>query len=53
MSHGERALVGERQSLPSLLAISRELANLFQRDYTNAPAAQGYFERLNSLSTSR
>lgn len=53
VSYGERALSGDRQSLPSLLLVSRELANVLQRDYADTQEAQGYLEHLNSLSLSR
>lgn len=53
VSYGERALSGDRQSLPSLLLVSRELANVLQRDYADTQEAQGYLDHLNSLSLSR
>ncbi|WP_461033436.1 XRE family transcriptional regulator [Streptomyces mayteni] len=40
--HGERALVGDRQSVPSLIMTSRELAAVLRNDFSDAPAAQDY-----------
>ncbi|MEU6227140.1 hypothetical protein [Streptomyces sp. NPDC047042] len=47
---GERALEGDRQSVPSLIMTSRELAAEIRRRYSSEPAAKGYLARLNSLT---
>jgi hypothetical protein len=47
---GERALEGDRQSVPSLIMTSRELAAEMRRRYNSEPAAQDYLARLSSLS---
>ncbi|WP_254647757.1 XRE family transcriptional regulator [Streptomyces sp. GbtcB6] len=47
---GERALEGDRQSVPSLIMTSRELAAEMRRRYSAEPAAQDYLARLHSLS---
>jgi tetratricopeptide (TPR) repeat protein len=46
---GEQALEGERQSVPSLIMTSRELAAEMKRRYSSEPQAQEYIARLRSL----
>ncbi|MEU8642052.1 tetratricopeptide repeat protein [Streptomyces sp. NPDC048674] len=46
---GERALEGDRQSVPSLIMTSRELAAEMKRGYAAEPAAQEYLKRLRIL----
>ncbi|MFE5596667.1 XRE family transcriptional regulator [Streptomyces sp. NPDC056549] len=46
---GERALQGDRQSLPSLIMTSHELAAEVNRRYSTEPAAQDYLARLQAL----
>lgn len=48
--HGERALQGERQSIPSLLMTTRELAAELQKNHSNAPDAQEYLAHLRDLA---
>jgi hypothetical protein len=50
LTMGERALQGDRQSVPSLIMTSRELAAEMRRRYPAEPAAQDYLDRLRSLS---
>ena len=50
---GERALEGDRQSVPSLIMTSRELAAEMRRRYSTEPAAQDYLARLHSLAEQR
>ncbi|GGV39471.1 hypothetical protein GCM10010495_66020 [Kitasatospora herbaricolor] len=50
LNYGEWALRGERQSLPSLLAVSRELAGLVSMQYGNEPGTRVYLDHLNALS---
>ncbi|TXJ80011.1 tetratricopeptide repeat protein [Streptomyces lavendulae] len=47
--HGERALQGERQSVPSLIMTSRELAAVMRQRYSTEPAAQDYLNHLQDL----
>ncbi|MDT3395758.1 XRE family transcriptional regulator [Streptomyces sp. B1866] len=47
--HGERALQGERQSVPSLIMTSRELAAVIRQRYSTEPAAQDYLSHLQEL----
>lgn len=47
--HGERALQGERRSVPSLIMTSRELAAVIRDRYANEPAAQEYLTHLHDL----
>ncbi len=46
---GERALAGDRQSVPSLLMTSRELAAELRTRYNSEPAAQEYLTLLRDL----
>ncbi|WCD87760.1 hypothetical protein KPP03845_104160 [Streptomyces xanthophaeus] len=46
---GERALQGDRQSVPSLIMTSRELAAEMKRRYSAEPAAQDYLANLRTL----
>jgi hypothetical protein len=47
---GERALEGDRQSVPSLIMTSRELAAEMRRRYSSEAAAQDYLSRLHALA---
>ncbi|UNO40476.1 XRE family transcriptional regulator [Streptomyces sp. MST-110588] len=47
---GERALTGERQSVPSLIMWSRELAAEMRKRYSSEPAAQDYLAHLHDLA---
>ncbi|SBW29026.1 hypothetical protein FDG2_6339 [Candidatus Protofrankia californiensis] len=53
VSYGERALEGERKSLPSLLMCSRELAAILRDRYADDPNANGYLDQLRELSVSK
>lgn len=53
INFGEWALKGERQSLPSLLMVSRDLAEVVHKRYANEPEATGYLEHLTALSRPR
>ncbi|MEV5938301.1 XRE family transcriptional regulator [Streptomyces sp. NPDC051994] len=46
---GERALQGDRQSVPSLIMTSRELAAEVRKRYNTEPAAQDYLAHLRAL----
>ncbi|SUO95122.1 MULTISPECIES: XRE family transcriptional regulator [Streptomyces] len=46
---GERALQGDRRSVPSLIMTSRELAAEMRRRYSSEPAAQDYLTHLRDL----
>jgi hypothetical protein len=48
--YGEWALNGERKSLPSLLMVSRELAAIVSKKYTDEPSGIAYLDHLTSLS---
>ncbi|MFD9880094.1 XRE family transcriptional regulator [Streptomyces alboflavus] len=50
LTMGTRALEGDRQSVPSLIMISRELAAEMRRRYSAEPEAQDYLARLHSLA---
>ncbi|MFH0520973.1 multiprotein-bridging factor 1 family protein [Streptomyces sp. M41] len=50
VNYGEWALKGDRQSLPSLLMVSRELAAIVNRDYANEAAGREYLSHLTALS---
>jgi len=47
--HGNRALRGDRQSLPSLLMVSSELGRLISTTYGDEPAGREYLAQLRSL----
>ncbi|MFD8619387.1 XRE family transcriptional regulator [Streptomyces sp. NPDC059513] len=47
--HGERALQGDRQSVPSLIMTSRELAAVMRQRYSTEPTAQDYLNQLQDL----
>ncbi|MFW6721003.1 XRE family transcriptional regulator [Streptomyces sp. MAR4 CNY-716] len=47
---GERALEGDRKSVPSLIMTSRELAAEMRRRYSSESAAQDYLARLDTLA---
>ncbi|MFF7363826.1 hypothetical protein [Streptomyces sp. NPDC008125] len=47
--YGERALQGERQSVPSLNMTSRELAAVMRQRYSAEPTAQEYLSHLHEL----
>ena len=46
---GERALEGDRKSVPSLIMTSRELAAEMRNRYSSEPVAQDYLARLQAL----
>jgi tetratricopeptide (TPR) repeat protein len=50
IEHGQQALTGDRQSLPSLLMCSSELANLLRQHAPEAPEVRGYLEHLRTLT---
>lgn len=50
---GERALEGDRQSVPSLIMTSRELAAEMRHRYSTEPAAKDYLARLQTLGRER
>ncbi|WP_406363391.1 XRE family transcriptional regulator [Streptomyces sp. NBC_01579] len=50
VNYGEWALKGDRQSLPSLLMVSRELAAIINRNYATETAGQEYLDHLTTLT---
>jgi tetratricopeptide (TPR) repeat protein len=52
VSHGRRALEGDRKSLPSLLMCSKELANALRERYPKEPEAVSYLDQVRALSAS-
>lgn len=50
---GERALQGDRQSVPSLIMTSRELAAEMRRRYATEPEAQDYLAHLRDLGNAK
>ncbi|WP_327423070.1 hypothetical protein OG763_26400 [Streptomyces sp. NBC_01230] len=50
VNYGESALKGDRQSLPSLLMVSRELAAIINRDYATETAGREYLDHLTALT---
>jgi tetratricopeptide (TPR) repeat protein len=51
--YGEQALQGARQSVPSLIMTSRELAAEVRNRYADQPAAQEYLTHLRDLGRSK
>lgn len=51
--HGERALQGERQSVPSLIMTSRELAAVMRQRYSGQPEAESYLTHLRDLGRAK
>ena len=51
VDYGRHALAGERKSLPSLLMVSRELADLLSARYPDAPTTADYLDELRSLAS--
>ncbi|MFJ4888264.1 XRE family transcriptional regulator, partial [Streptomyces sp. NPDC088731] len=49
LSHGERALGGDRQSLPSLAMVSSDLGQVLQATYAHAPDAHEFLAHLRAL----
>jgi hypothetical protein len=50
VDYGRRALTGERKSLPSLVMVSRELADVLSIRYRDAPATDEYLEELRAIA---
>ena len=50
ITHGRQALAGDRKSVPSLVLVSRDLAETLQRDYANEAQVQEYLEELHGLA---
>lgn len=50
VNYGEWALKGDRQSLPSLLMVSRELAAIVNRDFAKEATGREYLDHLTALS---
>ncbi|MFD9965060.1 tetratricopeptide repeat protein [Amycolatopsis sp. NPDC058986] len=49
---GQRALSGDRRSLPSLLLVANELGTIMSARYGKTPEARNYLEQLHELSRS-
>jgi len=50
ISQGERALGGQRKSLPSLLMASRDLTKILSDRYPTEPGTKSYLDQLHVLS---
>ena len=46
---GERALTGDRKSLPSLVMVSRDLTKILRREYPSEPQTKSYLDHLQTL----
>src|SRR5262249_12530191 len=46
---GQRAVAGERKSVPSLMLVIRDLTRVLKERYNTEPAATQYFEHLQML----
>ena len=49
VSYGQRALTGQRKSLPSLTMVSRDLTKVLRDRYPTESTTQSYLEQLHSL----
>jgi tetratricopeptide (TPR) repeat protein len=49
VTQGERAIAGERKSLPSLTLVASDLAGVLSERYAGEPEADAYLERLRTL----
>lgn len=47
--HGERALTGERKSLPSLVMVSRDLTRVLKERFPNEQATRTYLDQLQAV----
>jgi tetratricopeptide (TPR) repeat protein len=47
--HGQNALNGDRQSIPSLLMCSKELVHTLEKRHADAPEVRDYLARLDTL----
>jgi tetratricopeptide (TPR) repeat protein len=50
IEYGQKALDGDRRSLPSLTMVSRELGTELQQNYQKSPAARAYLHELGELT---
>ena len=48
--YGERALAGERRSLPSLAMVSRDLTRVLRDRYPDEPSTKDYLEKVRMIS---
>src|SRR4051812_25555257 len=51
VDYGRRALAGERKSLPSLLMVSHELADVLSSRYRDASVTNDYLDELRTLAS--
>ena len=51
IQHGTRALTASRESLPSLLMVSRDLTRVLNDQYPKEIETQTYLDRLHTLSS--
>lgn len=47
--HGERALAGQRKSLPSLAMVSRDLTHVLRQRYPAEPATKAFLDQLHTV----
>ena len=50
VSHGQRALTGQRKSLPSLTMVGRDLTIVLKDRYPTEPATESYLEQLHIIT---
>ena len=46
---GDRALIGQRKSLPSLIMVSRDLTRVLKDRYPAEPSTHTYFDQLHTI----
>jgi hypothetical protein len=47
--HGERAIGGQRKSLPSLAMVGRDLTRVLKQRYPEEPAAKSFLDQLHAI----
>lgn len=52
LSYGQRAISGDRKSLPSLAMVAKDLGSVLSSDYQGNPDAEGYLEQLQNIQRS-
>lgn len=50
INHGQKAITGDRKSLPSLAMVSQDLARVFTERYAGEPDADAYVDQVRQIS---
>ncbi|MPY81332.1 MAG: tetratricopeptide repeat protein [Actinophytocola sp.] len=49
VTHGRRAIEGDRKSIPSLTMVSQDLADILSERYAGEPEADAYLDQLRAM----